>query len=100
MTGVISGYGIHFRQLREVDVNTWSLDLKGHPITECIAVDGSDLADCLAAVVHVPTGTLLWSEVPTVNDESEEYEVHPINDQAFSAAVLTVAKAVLPACFE
>lgn len=81
------GYGVKIRALRQDDVDRWSIDLAGHPLNECIAVDGEDLGACLAAVVHPAGPTLLWSDADGAGA--------PIpNPSTFAAALLTVVRAV------
>lgn len=85
----IAGYGVHISQLTDEDVRIHKVDLDGLPVTECIAVEGEDLGRCLAAVVHYPTGKLLWSDASGEGD--------PITLPDFGPAVITLVHGVLSA---
>ena len=95
----ISGYGVRIRSLRKDDVDRWSIDLQGHDMANCIAIDGEDLGHCLAAVIAVANKpVLLWSDNAQgdFGKASPMFDPDGIEAQVFCRSVIVVTNAVHP----
>lgn len=83
------GYGLHIRALSEEDIRLFKIDLGDSLMEDCVAIDGIDLGDCLAAVVDAVKRTLLWSDADAIGT--------PVDDeQGVADAVLKLTSTFLP----
>jgi len=95
--GIMTGYGIHIRQLTQDDVDRWHIDLQGNPVEQCLAIDGVDLGDCLAAAVlwDEAAPKVLWYDnglTGTVFPTHPEWEEEDM--AIFAQATVTLARAI------
>lgn len=96
MNGILFGYGMRIAQLDADTIAEYKLDLGRHDPADCVAVFGSDMAECLACVVDIRDGAneypvLVWADrsdaegVPLFADHGE-----------FAEALHDVLVAVMP----
>lgn len=85
------GYALHIRALSEEDVQIHKVDLGDSLMEDCVAVDGIDLGDYLAAVVDAVKHKLIWSDADAIGTPV------PVNDeQGVADAVLKLTSTFLP----
>jgi hypothetical protein len=82
------GHSMNVRALTEDDIKTYDVTMDTDP-SQCVAVFASDLGECLAAVVNVTDGHVVWSDADGEGNEIEQAET-------FGHALTVVLLSIFP----